>query len=293
MAAGWRVRRAPVCPVSKSSTRPVTPVIPSSIMACSTRMSICCPNHSPCMPWIGRYATYCRSSYNYTSLRRFRPRPVIKAAAQSRAARIAGLRTAPLPARSSPASQHSGDGGLPGKKIALDLQLPDLAMQIVDHLLRIFRRRLAAARKQLARALHQLLFPVADHRRMNPKLRRQLRQGLLPRQRRHRHSRLEFPAVLLPLYAHVSRPLDRSALSLSCWSKIRSRRKANADDLVQDVLVQALANAHLWQPGSDLRAWLYTIMRNRFLAEVNRSGRSASALKEISVAEPASVTHAG
>jgi len=62
---------------------------------------------------------------------------------------------------------------------------------------------------------------------------------------------------------------------------------------VQDVLVQALANAHLWQPGSDLRAWLYTIMRNRFLAEVNRSGRSASALKEISVAEPASVTHAG
>jgi hypothetical protein len=72
---------------------------------------------------------------------------------------------------STPASQHSGDGGLPGKKIALDLQLPDLAVQIVDHLLRISdRRRLAAARKQLARALHQRLFPVADHRRMNPKL---------------------------------------------------------------------------------------------------------------------------
>src|SRR5580700_4206421 len=47
--------------------------------------------------------------------------------AQPRAERIAGLWTAPLPARSSPASQHSGDGGLPGKKIALDLELPDLA----------------------------------------------------------------------------------------------------------------------------------------------------------------------
>src|SRR6201997_3862519 len=70
--------------------------------------------------------------------------------AQSPAARIAGLRTAPLPARSSPASQHSGDGGLPGKKIALDLQLPDLAVQIVDHLLRVIGRRpLAAAPKQL------------------------------------------------------------------------------------------------------------------------------------------------
>ena len=66
------------------------------------------------------------------------------------------------------------------------------------------------------------------------------------------------------------------------------RDKANADDLVQDVLVQALANAHLWQPGSDLRAWLYTIMRNRFLADVTRSNRSASLLKEITVGEPAS-----
>jgi hypothetical protein len=46
--------------------------------------------------------------------------------ARPQAARIAGLRTAPLPARSSPASQQSGDGGLPGKKVALDLQLPDL-----------------------------------------------------------------------------------------------------------------------------------------------------------------------
>src|SRR5438105_10459510 len=74
-----------------------------------------------------------------------------------------------LPARSSPASQQSGDGGLPGEKIALDLQLADLAVQIVDHLLRIRgRRRRAAARKQLSRTLHQLLFPVADHRRMNP-----------------------------------------------------------------------------------------------------------------------------
>src|SRR2546421_3604714 len=102
--------------------------------------------------------------------------------AQSRAARIPGLWTAPLPARSSPASQQSGDGGLPGKKIALDLQLPDLAVQIVNYLLRtLHRRRLVAARKQLARTLHQLLFPAADHRRMNPKLRRKLRQGLLPR----------------------------------------------------------------------------------------------------------------
>src|SRR5438105_8480031 len=147
--------------------------------------------------------------------------------AQSPAACIAGLWTAPLPAQSSPASQKSGDGGLSGKKIALDLQLADLAVQIVNDLLRIpDRRRLVAARKQLARTLHQLLLPAADHRRMNPKLRRQLRQGLLSRKRRHRHLRLKFCAVLLPLYAHVSRPFGPVSLSLSRCPKIRSRRNS-------------------------------------------------------------------
>jgi RNA polymerase sigma-70 factor (ECF subfamily) len=70
------------------------------------------------------------------------------------------------------------------------------------------------------------------------------------------------------------------------------RDKADADDLVQDTLVQALANAHLWQPGTDLRAWLYTIMRNRFLAGVNKSARSASALKEFAEPQPTSTAHA-
>ena len=62
-----------------------------------------------------------------------------------------------------------------------------------------------AAREELTRALHQLLLPGADHRRMDPKLRRQLRQGLLTRQCRHRHARLELRVVLLPFYTHVSR----------------------------------------------------------------------------------------
>jgi hypothetical protein len=78
--------------------------------------------------------------------------------------------------------------------------LSDFAMQIVDHLLRVAdRRRLVAPREQLARAFRQLLLPGADHRRMDAELRRQFRQGLLARQRRHRHARLELGAVLLPL----------------------------------------------------------------------------------------------
>ncbi len=38
-----------------------------------------------------------------------------------------------------------------------------------------------------------------------------------------------------------------------------------ADDLVQDTLERALSRFHLWRHGSDLRAWLFTIMHNIFI----------------------------
>lgn len=41
-----------------------------------------------------------------------------------------------------------------------------------------------------------------------------------------------------------------------------------ADDLVQDTLERALAKQHLWRQGSDLRAWMFTIMHNVFVNQV-------------------------
>lgn len=38
-----------------------------------------------------------------------------------------------------------------------------------------------------------------------------------------------------------------------------------ADDLVQDTLERAWNKLHLWRPGSDMRAWLFTIMHNVFV----------------------------
>jgi RNA polymerase sigma-70 factor (ECF subfamily) len=57
------------------------------------------------------------------------------------------------------------------------------------------------------------------------------------------------------------------------------RQKPDADDLVQETLMQALANAHLWQPGSNLRAWLFTIMHHQFLAGIAKSKRSAALMQ--------------
>ena len=41
-----------------------------------------------------------------------------------------------------------------------------------------------------------------------------------------------------------------------------------ADDLVQDTLERAWNKFHLWRPGSDLRAWLFSIMHNLFVNQI-------------------------
>ena len=47
-----------------------------------------------------------------------------------------------------------------------------------------------------------------------------------------------------------------------------------ADDLVQESLARAIAKINSWRPGTNLRAWLFTILRNCFFNEVRRENRS-------------------
>ncbi len=51
---------------------------------------------------------------------------------------------------------------------------------------------------------------------------------------------------------------------------------ARADDLVQDTLERALAKRHLWRAGSDLRAWMFTIMHNVFVNQVRAQPAEAN-----------------
>lgn len=46
-----------------------------------------------------------------------------------------------------------------------------------------------------------------------------------------------------------------------------------ADDLVQDCLERALSRLHLWRRGTDLRAWLFTLMHNLYVNQLRRGGR--------------------
>lgn len=54
------------------------------------------------------------------------------------------------------------------------------------------------------------------------------------------------------------------ARSLSGWN-------SDPDDLVQETLLRAIENADKYQPGTHMRAWLFTIMRNRFYTNIRKS----------------------
>ena len=57
------------------------------------------------------------------------------------------------------------------------------------------------------------------------------------------------------------------------YARALTRDATRADDLVQSCLVRALAKSHLWQPGTDLRAWLFTILHNQHVNDVRRAVR--------------------
>ena len=55
--------------------------------------------------------------------------------------------------------------------------------------------------------------------------------------------------------------------------------RAAADDLVQDTLERAWAKLHLFRQGTDLRAWLFTVMHNVHVNQV-RAARPTDALED-------------
>lgn len=61
------------------------------------------------------------------------------------------------------------------------------------------------------------------------------------------------------------------ALRAFAWSL--SHNGSDADDLVQDTLIKAWANRDKFEPGTNLRAWLFTILRNTYYTSVLRRRR--------------------
>ena len=65
--------------------------------------------------------------------------------------------------------------------------------------------------------------------------------------------------------AEIEQSVEQHIPRLRRYARALTGDRAAADDLVQDTLERALSRFHLWRRGSDLRAWLFTIMHNIFV----------------------------
>jgi RNA polymerase sigma-70 factor (ECF subfamily) len=73
-------------------------------------------------------------------------------------------------------------------------------------------------------------------------------------------------------------PFDQDALvalipHMCAFARSLCRDPTEADDIVQDALVSAWRSRDGFTPGTNLKAWLFMIVRNRFLTEKRRSWR--------------------
>lgn len=64
------------------------------------------------------------------------------------------------------------------------------------------------------------------------------------------------------------------------YARALTRQTAAADDLVQDVLELAWSKQTSFRAGTDLRAWLFTIMHNRFVSQLRAAPPPMATLDE-------------
>jgi RNA polymerase sigma-70 factor (ECF subfamily) len=85
--------------------------------------------------------------------------------------------------------------------------------------------------------------------------------------------------------ADIYQEIEAQIPHLRRYARALTRDVVASDDLVQECLVRALARVHLWQAGTNLRAWLFTILHNQNVNQVRRAVRAGTTV-ELSDAEP-------
>lgn len=70
-----------------------------------------------------------------------------------------------------------------------------------------------------------------------------------------------------------------------------TRDIVRADDLLQDTLIKAVQYYHKFEKGTNLRAWLFTIMRNTFINGFRRDSATALLITKIDSVSPSMLLH--
>jgi hypothetical protein len=81
-----------------------------------------------------------------------------------------------------------------------------------------------------------------------------------------------------PALIEFHRLVEQEIPRLRRYARALTRNADRADDLVQETLTRAIDKAHLWQTGTDIRAWLFTIMHNQDVNMVRRAIRDEAGI---------------
>jgi len=76
----------------------------------------------------------------------------------------------------------------------------------------------------------------------------------------------------------LHRQIEALIPRLTRYARVLTRDQAAADDLVQECLTRALGKIHLWEQGTDLRAWLFTILHHQHVSHTRRDARQRASL---------------
>jgi len=71
----------------------------------------------------------------------------------------------------------------------------------------------------------------------------------------------------------VYHDIEQYLPQLKTYALSITRNGTAAEDLVQDCLTRALAKAEMFEPGTNLRAWLFTIMHNLHASDMRKRPR--------------------
>lgn len=87
--------------------------------------------------------------------------------------------------------------------------------------------------------------------------------------------------------AGLQRDVGALLPDLRGFARFLARDPVVADDLVQDTILRAFKALDQFQPGTNLKAWLFTILRNQFYEQMRRARRETAVMAEFAeVAAP-------
>ena len=64
--------------------------------------------------------------------------------------------------------------------------------------------------------------------------------------------------------------------ALRAFALSLTRNRATADDMMQDTVLKAWSNMDKFKPGTNMRAWLFTILRNNFYSSRRKLNREVA-----------------